>query len=102
MEYSIQSKTEKVLEGLGFRTERLIDAFSSFSGGWRMRVILAKILLQQPDVLLLDEPTNHLDMPAIEWLESYLLNYQGAVVIVSHDRTFLDKNGQLNWGVMES
>jgi ATP-binding cassette subfamily F protein 3 len=89
--YSIQSKTEKVLEGLGFRTERLIDAFSSFSGGWRMRVILAKILLQQPDVLLLDEPTNHLDMPAIEWLESYLLNYQGAVVIVSHDRTFLDK-----------
>ena len=89
--YSIQAKTEKVLEGLGFKTERLNDAFSSFSGGWRMRVILAKILLQQPDVLLLDEPTNHLDLPAIEWLETYLLNYQGAVVIVSHDRTFLDK-----------
>ena len=89
--YSIQAKTEKVLEGLGFKTERLNDPFSSFSGGWRMRVILAKILLQQPDVLLLDEPTNHLDLPAIEWLETYLLNYQGAVVIVSHDRTFLDK-----------
>jgi len=89
--YSIQSKTEKVLEGLGFKTERLNDSFSSFSGGWRMRVILAKILLQEPDVLLLDEPTNHLDLPAIEWLESYLMNYHGAVVIVSHDRTFLDK-----------
>lgn len=89
--YSIQSKTEKVLEGLGFKTERLNDAFSTFSGGWRMRVILAKILLQEPDVLLLDEPTNHLDLPAIEWLEGYLMNYQGAVVIVSHDRTFLDK-----------
>ncbi len=89
--YSIRSRTEKVLEGLGFKTERLSDAFSSFSGGWRMRVILAKILLQNPDILLLDEPTNHLDLPAIEWLESYLLNYPGAVVIVSHDRTFLDK-----------
>lgn len=89
--YSIHAKTEKVLEGLGFKTERLGDPFSSFSGGWRMRVILAKILLQQPDILLLDEPTNHLDLPAIEWLETYLLNYHGAVVIVSHDRTFLDK-----------
>lgn len=89
--YSIQSKTEKVLEGLGFPTSRLGDAFSSFSGGWRMRVILAKILLQQPDILLLDEPTNHLDLPAIEWLENYLNDYHGAVVIVSHDRTFLDR-----------
>jgi len=89
--YSIQSKAEKVLEGLGFATERLEQPLSSFSGGWRMRVILAKMLLKNPEILLLDEPTNHLDLPAIEWLENYLMGYPGAVVIVSHDRIFLDK-----------
>ncbi len=62
-----------------------------FSGGWRMRVLLAKMILQHPDVLLMDEPTNHLDLPSIEWLEKYLQHYQGAVVIVSHDRYFLDR-----------
>ena len=89
--YTLQSKAEKVLEGLGFETERLDLPLSSFSGGWRMRVILAKMLLKKPEILLLDEPTNHLDLPAIEWLENYLIGYPGAVIIVSHDRFFLDK-----------
>jgi ATP-binding cassette, subfamily F, member 3 len=89
--YNIKHKTEEVLEGLGFKTADLQKPFSSFSGGWRMRVLLAKILLQQPRLLLLDEPTNHLDLPSIEWLEQYLQGYKGAVVVVSHDRFFLDK-----------
>ncbi|MFM9056388.1 MAG: ABC-F family ATP-binding cassette domain-containing protein, partial [Bacteroidota bacterium] len=72
-------------------TEHLTRPLSQFSGGWRMRVMLAKTLLQQPDLLLLDEPTNHLDLPSIQWLEQYLQEYEGAVVIVSHDRFFLDK-----------
>jgi ATP-binding cassette subfamily F protein 3 len=86
-----ESKTEAILEGLGFETEDLNRPLAEFSGGWRMRVLLAKILLEQPDVLLLDEPTNHLDIDSIEWLEQYLRSYQGAVVIVSHDRYFLDR-----------
>lgn len=89
--YNIRHKTATVLEGLGFSTADLERPYSQFSGGWRMRVLLAKLILQQPDVLMLDEPTNHLDLPSIEWLEKYLSNYNGAVIIVSHDRFFLDR-----------
>jgi len=89
--YTMQSKAEEILEGLGFTTEELLKPLKSFSGGWRMRVMLAKILLQQPSLLLLDEPTNHLDLPSIKWIENYLADYEGAVIIVSHDRAFLDR-----------
>lgn len=89
--YSLQSKAESILEGLGFGTNDLSRPLREFSGGWRMRVMLAKTLLQRPDLLLLDEPTNHLDLPSIQWLEGYLAGYEGAVLIVSHDRYFLDK-----------
>lgn len=89
--YSIHHKTEEILQGLGFANADLQKPYKKFSGGWRMRVLLAKMILQQPDVLLLDEPTNHLDLPSIEWLEKYLSHYQGAVVIISHDRFFLDR-----------
>jgi ATP-binding cassette subfamily F protein 3 len=88
--YTMQSKAEEILEGLGFSTEDLQKPLKTFSGGWRMRVMLAKILLQQPSLLLLDEPTNHLDLPSIKWIENYLAGYEGAVIIVSHDREFLD------------
>lgn len=89
--YSIHHRTEEILQGLGFSNADLQKPYKKFSGGWRMRVLLAKMILQHPDVLLLDEPTNHLDLPSIEWLEKYLSHYQGAVVIVSHDRFFLDR-----------
>src|SRR4026207_2435802 len=89
--YNIHHKTEEVLQGLGFSNDDLQRPYKEFSGGWRMRVLLAKMILQHPDVLLLDEPTNHLDLPSIEWLEKYLQHYPGAVVIVSHDRYFLDR-----------
>ena len=89
--YDIHHKTEEVLQGLGFTNETLHKPYKLFSGGLRMRVLLAKMILMAPDVLLLDEPTNHLDLPSIEWLEKYLLHYQGAVVMVSHDRYFLDR-----------
>ena len=89
--YDIHHKTEEILQGLGFSNENLHKPYKIFSGGWRMRVLLAKMILMHPDVLLLDEPTNHLDLPSIEWLEKYLKNYQGAVVMVSHDRYFLDR-----------
>ncbi|MBG9377474.1 ATP-binding cassette domain-containing protein [Panacibacter sp. DH6] len=89
--YNIHHKTEEVLQGLGFENSALQRPYKEFSGGWRMRVLLAKMILQQPDVLLLDEPTNHLDLPSIEWLEKYLLHYKGSVVIVSHDKFFLNR-----------
>jgi ATP-binding cassette subfamily F protein 3 len=89
--YSIHHKTEEVLQGLGFPNSDLQRPYNEFSGGWRMRVLLAKMILQQPDLLLLDEPTNHLDLPSIEWLEKYLQHYQGSVVIVSHDKYFLNR-----------
>ena len=89
--YSIHHRTEEILQGLGFTNAELHKPYKNFSGGWRMRVLLAKMILQHPDVLLLDEPTNHLDLPSIEWLEKYLAHYQGSVVIVSHDRFFLDR-----------
>ena len=89
--YTIHHRTEEILQGLGFANSDLQRPFLEFSGGWRMRVLLAKMILQQPDLLLLDEPTNHMDLPSIEWLEKYLQHYQGSVVIVSHDKYFLDR-----------
>ena len=89
--YDIHHKTEEILQGLGFANVDLQRPYKEFSGGWRMRVLLAKMILMNPDVLLLDEPTNHLDLPSIEWLEKYLQHYRGSVVIVSHDRYFLDR-----------
>lgn len=88
--YNYQGETEKVLQGLGFLRKDFDKATDTFSGGWRMRIELAKLLLQSNDVLLLDEPTNHLDIESIIWLEQFLRNYSGAVVIVSHDKMFLD------------
>ncbi len=89
--YEMEHRTAEVLEGLGFSTADLQRPYDQFSGGWRMRVLLARMMLQQPELLLLDEPTNHLDLPSIEWLERYLISYPGSVVIVSHDRYFLDR-----------
>ena len=89
--YTIHHRTEEVLQGLGFSNSDLSRPYKEFSGGWRMRVLLAKMILQQPDLLLLDEPTNHLDLPSIEWLEKYLVHYKGTVVIVSHDKYFLNR-----------
>ena len=85
-----QGELERTLSGLGFRQEDFDRPTSEFSGGWRMRIELAKILLQRPDVLLLDEPTNHLDIESIQWLEQFLIQHQGAVVMVSHDRAFIN------------
>lgn len=87
---SIEADTEKVLKGLGFSSEDIKRKVTEFSGGWRMRIELAKILLKKPDLLLLDEPTNHLDIEAIQWLEEFIADYRGAVVVISHDRAFLD------------
>ncbi|MBE2246869.1 MAG: ABC-F family ATP-binding cassette domain-containing protein [Candidatus Competibacteraceae bacterium] len=89
--YEMDEKMERVLRGLGFEQDDMFRQVSEFSGGWIMRIELAKILLQQPDLIMLDEPTNHLDIEAIIWLESFLINYPGAILMISHDRTFLDK-----------
>ena len=103
--YSIKAQAEEILEGIGFRTEDLTRPLKEFSGGWRMRVMLAKLLLEKPSLLMLDEPTNHLDLPSIQWIENYLQSYEGAFIIVSHDRRFLNScvnkiveitGGQLN------
>ncbi len=88
--YTMQAKAEAVLEGIGFNTSDLHRPLKEFSGGWRMRVMLAQLLLEKPSLLMLDEPTNHLDLPSIEWVENYLRNYEGAVIVVSHDRQFID------------
>ncbi|TAH20743.1 MAG: ABC transporter ATP-binding protein [Cytophagales bacterium] len=88
--YTIQSEAEAILEGLGFSTTDLQRPLREFSGGWRMRVMLAKLLLMKPSLLMLDEPTNHLDLPSIQWIEQYLQTYEGAYIVVSHDREFLD------------
>ena len=89
-EINYEAEVEKVLFGLGFLREDFTRSTSEFSGGWRMRIELAKILLQKPDLILLDEPTNHMDIDSIEWLEDFLVNNAKAVVVISHDRAFVD------------
>lgn len=88
--YTVEAEARAVLGGLGFREKDLSRDASEFSGGWQMRLALAKLLLTRPDVLLLDEPTNHLDLESVTWLEGFLKSYDGAIVIVSHDRAFMD------------
>ena len=88
--YTIEAKVRSVLFGIGFKEEDLARSTSDFSGGWQMRIALAKLLVRNSDVLLLDEPTNHLDLESVKWLESFLKGYEGAVVVVSHDRAFMD------------
>jgi ATP-binding cassette subfamily F protein 3 len=89
--YAFEAKAGQVLRGLGFRERDFGKPCTSFSGGWKMRILLAVILLSQPDIMLLDEPTNHLDTESMEWLESYLKDYQGTLIAIAHDRFFLDK-----------
>lgn len=89
--YTYQGDTDRILTGLGFKQEELIRPTDTFSGGWRMRIELAKLLLQQNDILLLDEPTNHLDIESIIWLEQFLAQFKGAILMVSHDKMFLDR-----------
>jgi ATP-binding cassette subfamily F protein 3 len=95
--YAIGGKIEKVLIGLGFRRDDLAKPVSTFSGGWQMRLKLAKMLLEAPSLLLLDEPTNHLDLDSLTWVEQFLRESRSAMVIISHDRTFLDKTTEITW-----
>lgn len=95
--FQIQAKTETVLHGLGFKTSDFSQDCNSFSGGWLMRLMLAKLLLMHPSFLFLDEPTNHLDIDTLTWLEDFLKNYNGAIIIISHDRTFLDNLTEITW-----
>ncbi|KPK28438.1 MAG: ABC transporter ATP-binding protein [Desulfobacterales bacterium SG8_35_2] len=95
--FRLKSQIEKVLMGLGFSVADFDRPSSSLSGGWLMRLMLAKLLLAMPDLLLLDEPTNHLDLDSLTWLENFLLTYSGGLVIISHDRTFLDQVTSLTW-----
>lgn len=103
--YTAETRVHKVLKGLGFSKSETLNPVESFSGGWQMRITLAKLLLQEPDVLLLDEPTNHLDIPTLEWLETYLEDYDGTVILVSHDRYFLDQatnnTAEIERGILE-
>ncbi|HHJ52679.1 MAG TPA: ABC transporter ATP-binding protein, partial [Caldithrix abyssi] len=92
--YDLEYKAKKILAGLGFRETEFSKPLSAFSGGWRMRVYLARLLLQEPHLLLLDEPTNHLDLPSLEWVENYLRGFSGSMIIVSHDRFFIDRLAQ--------
>ena len=89
-EINYEAEVEKVLKGLGFNREDFTRSTSEFSGGWRMRIELAKILLQKPDLILLDEPTNHIDIESVQWLEDFLINSANAVIVISHDRAFVD------------
>ena len=88
--YVIEAKVRGVLFGLGFKEDDMRRMTSEFSGGWQMRIALAKLLIRNPEVLLLDEPTNHLDLESVKWLESFLRSYSGTVIVVSHDRAFMD------------
>ena len=89
--YRIEDDTKEVLQGLGFQEEQPLDPVTSLSGGWRMRLEFAKILLNSPNFLILDEPTNHLDLPSIEWFEGYLKRFNGTVIFVSHDKDLLNR-----------
>lgn len=95
--FRIRPQVERVLFGLGFSADDLEREVKSFSGGWIMRLLLAKLLLKRPSLLLLDEPTNHLDLDSLTWLEDFLLGYQGSMVIISHDRSFLDRVTSITW-----
>ena len=99
---SMEAEAEKVLKGLGFKTTDMTRLTDEFSGGWQMRIELTKMLLRRPDYLLLDEPTNHLDIESILWLEKFLKNYSGAVIVISHDKQFLDNvtkgTVEIEWG----
>ena len=88
--FALEGEVEKILMGLGFEVKDFDRSCATFSGGWQMRIELAKLLLRQPDLLMLDEPTNHLDIESLTWLENFLQNYQGAILLISHDRAFLD------------
>jgi len=92
--YEVEAEAKKILTGLGFKEEDFFRPLKEFSGGWRMRAYLAKLLLVKPDLLLLDEPTNHLDLPSLEWIENFLRTFTGSMIIVSHDRFFLDRLAQ--------
>lgn len=95
--YSMRAQIEKILSGLGFSKSDMQAPVASFSGGWIMRLMLAKLLLEAPSLLLLDEPTNHLDLQSLTWVEEFLTSYSGAMVIISHDRAFLDKITDMTW-----
>ena len=88
--YTIEAKVRGVLFGLGFKEGDIKQATTNFSGGWQMRIALAKLLVRNPEVLMLDEPTNHLDLESVKWLEGFLRGYEGTVIVVSHDREFMD------------
>jgi len=89
--YSLEPKAKKILAGLGFSQEQMKEPANTFSGGWVMRAHLARLLTQEPDLLMLDEPTNHLDLLSLLWFQRYLMNYPGALLIISHDRDFMDE-----------
>jgi ATP-binding cassette subfamily F protein 3 len=97
--FRMKSKIEQVLIGLGFSAEGFQRQTDEFSGGWQMRIEMAKLLLKEPSVLLLDEPTNHLDIESLQWLEEKLISYNGAVILVSHDRAFLDNLTKRTWAL---